>query len=515
MSPLAWCARRLTIALPFLSTLLACQPDVLPAPRRAPVTPVTLTHPDAPSPTATPAVDPSTVPLCERESADAVRDAFCNGTSAIHGLADLQASVGLDPAIPPDGGGIPTLGGYETADQAVAVLLGHSTALSGELVSPINPRAILLNGVTLMAFNRGVQQVELASVDRVNGILNFYLVTFEQACNASARGCVPGDLYTPRLEADWTSVSLADAEDLKNTPSDCRQCHQRGTKSPLILMREFDGPWTHYFGPDVDTSSDFPEATGSDLTRDYFRARGDEPYAAMPKSLLRSTIGLTLENVVLFSQPLVFDGVAIMNERWPWTKPSPMHPTGYEPEPRKSATWYAGYEAFKRGEQLALPFYAPRATDPDKQARLTAAYQSYLKGDTTADSLPDLSDIFPDDPETRAEIGLQTEPGATPAQALVQACGTCHNDVLDQTISRARFNVAVGRLPQLELAAAIERLNTPRDAPGTMPPPGRRQLDEDGRARLIDYLKRNVRTSDDDALLEHAARLGMVPPRTY
>jgi hypothetical protein len=46
-----------------------------------------------------------------------------------------------------------------------------------------------------------------------------------------------------------------------------------------------------------------------------------------------------------------------------------------------------------------------------------------------------------------------------------------------------------------------------------MPPHGRRQLDADGLARLIDYLKNNQRSGDDDAFLEHAARVGMLPAR--
>jgi hypothetical protein len=106
-----------------------------------------------------------------------------------------------------------------------------------------------------------------------------------------------------------------------------------------------------------------------------------------------------------------------------------------------------------------------------------------------------------------------TEPGATAAQALVQACGTCHNDVLDQTVSRARFNIAVGRLDRAELATAIERLQAPDGAPGRMPPAGRRQLDVSGRSRLLDYLTQNERSAEDDAFLEHAAQVGMVPAR--
>jgi hypothetical protein len=42
-----------------------------------------------------------------------------------------------------------------------------------------------------------------------------------------------------------------------------------------------------------------------------------------------------------------------------------------------------------------------------------------------------------------------------------------------------------------------------------MPPADTRQLDPGGRQRLIEYLQRNERTAEDDALLERAAKLGM------
>jgi hypothetical protein len=48
-------------------------------------------------------------------------------------------------------------------------------------------------------------------------------------------------------------------------------------------------------------------------------------------------------------------------------------------------------------------------------------------------------------------LGSQTEPDATPSEAPVQICGSCHNDVLDQTISRARFNIDLKRIRRDEL----------------------------------------------------------------
>lgn len=452
-------------------------------------------------PPQTPRVLPA---LCSRVGDDDVRDVFCGATAPeIRSLTDLERLLGIE--FPEDASsGTYAPYGYGSGDAPRLAVLAHSTALSGDLVSPLNPRAIMVGASTFVAFNRGVQQTELASLDRDRNRVNLYLVSFEQACSATDAGCSPGDLFTPRIESNWTRVSIQDDEDLKNTPSDCRQCHQRGVASPLLLMRELDGPWTHFFGPDQDLYSAFPEPTGTDLVRDYLRAKGDETYAGIPGAAMRQTIGFTLENMVSFPQPLVFDSSVIMNERWPWSQA-----TGYLSEPVRSATWEASYEAFKRGEQLAMPYFAPRATDADKQSRLSDAYKRFRAGELGAEDLPDLADIFPDDPQTRAEIGLQAEPGASPAQALVQACGTCHNDVLDQTISRARFNVAVSRLSRAELDTAVARLGLAPDVPGAMPPPGRRKLDTATRTALIDYLKSDDRSPDDVAALDHAARVGM------
>jgi hypothetical protein len=444
--------------------------------------------------------------LCDRDGDDLVRDVFCaQHRPTITSLHDLekQLRVSMPVEVTTELRPGKYLKGLETTYASV-VLLGHSTSLSSALVSPINPRLILFSYSTFVAFTRGLQQVELVASDRgTDPHFNFYLLDFRQACNDEQPGCTNGDLFTPSIESHWGDVTVRDAEDLKNTPSDCRQCHQRGLDKPTLLMRELEGPWTHFFGPDADDPKGLPEPTGSALTRDYLAAKGDEDYAGVPSNFLRRTAGFSLEGVVNIDQPLLFDASQILNERWPWHD-------GYPTVPQRSKTWYDAFDAFKRGEQLALPYYAPRATDQGKLQQLTAAYQAYRSGDLAARDLPDLSDVFPDDPQTRAEIGLQTEPGATPPQLLVQACGSCHNDVLDQSISRAHFNIAIGRLERSEIEQAIARLEAPRTAAGAMPPHGRRALDEDGRASLINWLRDGVRTDEDDAFLEHAAQQGMV-----
>jgi mono/diheme cytochrome c family protein len=439
-------------------------------------------------------------PLCERPRSDAVRDVFCaDERPSIASLAELFALLELTPAQLLD---VPTV---ETTvdDGASFVLLAHSTSLSGRHVSPINPRLIVLGDTVSAAFQRGVQRVELAARDRGDNALNFYLLSFEQACNASAQGCLPGDLYTPSIEQGWSALRIDDDETLKNTPEDCRQCHQRGPVAPRLLMRELRTPWTHFFLP-IGINDELPSVDGSELARDYVAAKGQERYGGASIAALDATSLFRLENEAGAPQPLLFDAPRIVAERYPYSADGQ-----YSSVAQPSPTWEAAYEAWKRGEQLALPYYDTRATDPNKQARLAAEYQRFLAGELSAQELPDLSDIFSDDPLERARIGLQTEPGASPQATLIQACAGCHNDVLDQSISRARFNVDLSRMDRAELDAAIARIELNREVPGAMPPPEARQIDPGSRAALLDYLRSSAPHASPDPGLQHAARLGM------
>jgi hypothetical protein len=451
-------------------------------------------------------VDSNRPALCARQGDDAIRDVFCADVQPkITSLEEFQNLFeinprGPDPNNPPDEISAALYLNPTNGDVAV---LGHSTALPGHLVSPINPRVILLGDLAILAYQRGVQRLEIATRARETFVFNFYLLTFEQACNRSERGCSPGDLYTPKIESDWTDIQIHDDEDLKNTPLDCRQCHQRARDTTTLLMRELRSPWTHFLFPVAATSS-LPGVGGSDLMQDYLDAKGDERYGGLAVDTISPVSAFKLETVVGNKQPLLFDAPKIENERWPWG------PNGYPAAPGSSPTWEAAYEAFKRGEQLALPYLEQRAIDVNKQAELARAYQRYRSGELDAEALPDLADIFPDDPHLRAQIGLQTEPDATPEDALIQACGGCHNDALDQSISRARFTIALSRLDRAALDIAIDRIARPRNAPGAMPPPEARQLDENARERLLDYLRRDVQSMDIDPRLEHAAQLGML-----
>jgi cytochrome c553 len=436
---------------------------------------------------------PARPQFCEREGADVVRDVFCADEPAEpRSLDELLVALALKPA---------QLVGSDATPYSVAVL-SHSTALSGRLVSPINPRVIVMGVEGFLAFQRGAQRVEVITRARDRAELGFYLIDFEQACNAQPDGCSPGDLFTPQIESSWLGVRARDGVELANTPEDCRTCHQRGDERGSLLMRELEDPWTHFFLPPG--PSGVPGVSGADLYRDYVDTKGDEPYAGFSLRHISEMAPQFLEGFAGPTQPLLFDAPAITFERYPYG------PDGYAKEPQPSETWERAYDAWKRGEQLALPYLDPRASDPDKQAALSGAYRSYLAGDLAASELPDLADIFPDDPLERARRGLQTEPDASPEAALIQACGSCHNDVLDQSVSRARFNIRVSALDRRELDRAIDRLERASEQRGAMPPSEARKLDAATRQRLIEYLRRDPTELDRDGALDHAATSGML-----
>lgn len=114
--------------------------------------------------------------FCARPGSDAIHAIFCGDSPAqVRSLRELQDLLQVNP--PPRPPDAPPPDSSQPVDPysvvSVALFLAHSTALSGKLVSPINPRAIIIGRSTTMAFQRGVQEVELASFARDRSALTF------------------------------------------------------------------------------------------------------------------------------------------------------------------------------------------------------------------------------------------------------------------------------------------------------------------------------------------------------
>jgi hypothetical protein len=436
-----------------------------------------------------------TARVCERRDADSVLEVFCMDQPAPTSLAALQARlhVGRDNLAFPQ---------TDTATHAIAhslAITGHSTGLSKRSVSAINPRLVLqrtavplaaaevppLSPVLALAFSRGEQLVELAVSGYNDRRLRFYIVAYRQACNSRPEGCAPHDLLTEATERDWTEVSLYDEQDLANTVLDCATCHQPGGPSSrkLLRMQEIDVPWTHWF---MTTSEG-----GRALIEDYSAAHADEVFAGMPSEQISRSDPNSLSLLVFTSgpQPTSFASKQIEQE----IKDSAAALGGDQPfdnsVPGMSPTWQASFERALRGERIAVPYHNVKVTDPDKLATMTDAYRAYRAGERA--DLPDIREVFPDDPVQLAELGVTTPAGLSGEQVLMAACAQCHNAQLDQSLSRARFRADLQGMTRAQRDLAIERLRMAPDDGLAMPPARLRVLTDEARQRAIEVLTRD------------------------
>jgi len=398
--------------------------------------------------------------LCARGHQDSVARGICaKPTPSVASLAELERVIGLfDGAQPPQ-----------------FALLGHSTSLIERDVSAINPRAVIFTapsappttqpndgtfvqdpGFVVQAFARGDQFVELAAHDAQKDELNFYLVRFTRPCNETSAGCGPGDTLTPQVESGWRTVTVYDDEDLKNTTFDCRACHQSGGPSTrkFLRMQERRAPWTHWFRNNMN------EPGGVQLLQDFQAAHGtNEDYAGIPAALISTPR----------SDPLVFEALVDNNSLSP--QPNEFNGARIEREMQQgsSPTWAQLYQNFVAGKDIPVPYHDVRVTDPSKLSAMTDAYRAVAAGQRPASSLPDIRDVLDD--TALADLGLRPRAGSTGQSILTQMCQRCHNAQLDQTVSRARFDVTnLAGLSPGQKMSAINRLMMPKDSPLVMPP---------------------------------------------
>jgi len=406
--------------------------------------------------------------LCARNNADAVSKAFCATATppAITSLVDLQKLLGLDFKAGNTANG--------RNGNPAFVLTGHSSSLVTRFISAINPRAIIftppnstgrvnnpqpLASFTAMGFARGEQFVELVANDPVNNDLSFFLLRFQQACNTTTAGCSTGDLLTPTVESSFVGYSLYQDTDIKNTVFDCLQCHQTGgpTTKKALRMQELQNPWGHFFRNN--------RANGQVMLADYATAHTTaETFAGIPGAAITNSDPAQLEGLVenqgFQRQPNEFITNNILDKG-------------------ASAAWLTLYNNARTGLDIPPPYHENRVTDPTKLAAAATAYSQVLSGAKPASMLPDIRDVFLDS----ALSDLSFQPAADLVAAgngravLVQMCQQCHNPTLDQTLSRAKFDVTkLDTMDPAEKAKAIARLNLPADVFRKMPPPRFRQL---------------------------------------
>jgi len=424
--------------------------------------------------------------LCGRGHQDSAAKGLCAAQS-IGSLSELQHAIGL----------------FSGKQPPQFALTGHSTSLVQRAVSAINPRAIIFTapsappttqqndgsfiqdpGFVTMGFVRGEQFVEIAAHDPQADAINFYLVRFTQACNAS--GCSAGDLLTPAVESGWTGLTVYEDEDLKNTIVDCRHCHQPdGPQARKILrMQERRAPWTHWFRNNKN------EPGGETLLADFQAAHGaNEDYAGIPASLLSTprsdplVLEALIDNNTMSPQPNEFRTGRIEQEV---QQSAPQQPDMNMPA-GQSPTWQQLYANAVAGHDIPVPYHDVKITDPQKLAAMQSAYRDVRSGAMKVSSLPDIRDVLLD--EALPEMSLRPAPGLDGRGILQHMCQRCHNSSLDQSISRAHFNVEqLDSMSRAEKDLAIARLNMGDDVK-KMPPSRFGQLSPSEIQAAVDVLK--------------------------
>ncbi len=430
--------------------------------------------------------------LCARKSHDGVATRLCAPNApAITGIAELERAVGF----------------FDHGAQPQFALTGHSTSLVEREVSSINPRAIVFTqpsqpptnqpndgsfiadpGFVAMGFVRGSQLVELIAHDPQANELRFYLVRFLQDCNGSSSGCTAGDLLTPAVENEWRSVTVYEDEDVKDTVFDCRHCHQPGGPSTpkLLRMQERRAPWTHWFRNNQN------QPGGATLVQDFQAAHGkSEAYAGIPANLLDTprsdplVLEALVDNNSLSPQPNEFNTGRIEREV---QQSNPAEPVQNMPM-GQSQSWQQIYNIAAAGNAIPVPYHDVKVTDPSKLAQLSAAYRSFVDGALSRDKLPDIREVLLD--AALPDMGLAPRAGADGLGILQQMCQRCHNSSLDQTISRANFNVEkIDAMSRGEKDQAIARLQEAANSTRLMPPARFGALTPQQLQTAVDFLRR-------------------------
>ena len=432
---------------------------------------------------------------------DVVVSHLCTPTPPqLRGIRDLQAVLGFGFANPSATG---SNGG--TDGNPVYAITGHSSSLVLSGVSTVNPRTVICrdfgkinvkrgdptpanpNFFACMGFTRGDNIVEVATTDAGNGDLNFYIIKFETACSL-AHTCTPADLFMPAVEQEWVEYNAYEDDPfLKNTILDCRQCHQNGGATlPFLRLQETTAPFTHFFSNSIDG--------GKALLNDFWAAHGQtEDYGPIPAALIAGSDGGKLAAFVqaegfLGAQVNPFPSAAIEAEV---QQSSPRQPVS-NALAGKSSIWQTLFVAFQNGTAIPPPYHDVKVTDATKLAVFTSAYQAVKAGTAGPETLPDVRDMFSDDPQIRAELSLGAVPGASVTQLFTSMCMQCHNDGLDQNLTRARFSVTAllaGKLTAAEKSEAIARLLRGAEELQLMPPKRFRSLTTDERQMMIKYLE--------------------------
>jgi hypothetical protein len=444
--------------------------------------------------------DAQTDRVCARGNQDRVARALCaEPRGAIRSLEDLQRVFWPEGRKP---------------DENYAVgLTYHSQALGGRVVSAVNPSVIMLSleqypagdnaaipqwaTDLAIAFTRGDQMVEMLAVDVPNQRLNFYLLAYGHACRA-AGDCTASDVLGSRIERDWTSWTLYQAEDIEDTPLSCLSCHQSGGEGTprRLLMRQFLLPWLHWGeSSDAITPTRCPDGSRialshvptsgatliPDLGSNFARAHaGETLFGGEPiESLIARHSGAEISDATKQVRAAILrrDGNPALDdnveERFPLEEPFPLDSDqvlqgDYCPGGTKDA-WNRYRQNVLLREGFPIPYYGYDILESEQGAPARADYGAYLRASPSNDAFDILSPLLSDDIGTA--VGFLPDPESDAPSILREMCGRCHTGQEDPSMRRARFDARhPERLTRASMSEAMRRMQLSERDPQVMPP---------------------------------------------
>ncbi|MGH1347809.1 MAG: hypothetical protein ACRBN8_40015 [Nannocystales bacterium] len=417
--------------------------------------------------------------VCERGNQDPVALRLCSADPGqVTSLASLYSVLGL------------------TISPAQVALLGNSMAVSARKVSAINPRVLINfpfddNTIGAVGYSRGEQMVELVGYDPVADQINLYALPFFQDCNDDV--CSLADLYTETVESGWNAWTLYQDVDMENTAFDCLTCHEpNGPGSErLLLNRQPTSPWMHWFPTSFSFEADGPTQSTLALMPLFEAMHGSEShYGGIPIEELvppaTSAAGIVGEQLLINYWFNLLGGVAPGLNQSGQQHPFDTLAIEADIAAGSTETWDAYYAQVLAGERLPIPYHHHDITDPGRRDAVIESYTGVLAG-APPESLLDPSDVLSE--EAEAALSFRPRADASAEEILHHICQRCHNDSLDQTLSRANFNAQHPEdLTTLQKQAAIARLMMDDHAPGKMPPHRAATLDDEARQTLVDFL---------------------------
>ncbi|PWU15049.1 MAG: hypothetical protein C5B49_12345 [Bdellovibrio sp.] len=410
---------------------------------------------------------------------EASRAALCNGNVAtdkfirtfcstappkITGLTDLYTALGL-------------------TNTTNVTCTTASAAITKKDTSVLNPHCIRFStpgadpNATAVGYVRSSTPLaEIVSMDSASRSFRFYVVQFDLPCSATD-SCTSGDYYTQAAESNWSNVSFYEDTALKNTPVDCTMCHQAaGVGSAKSLrMLETQVPWEHWFSPD--------QTCGKALFADFSAAHAFESsYAGLTSAAMGAASPSGLQKFVEGNGATgadfgndVYNSFVILNEVANSSTGQPSNNT----VPGISPTWTALYNQRTAGTNVkefggtAMTYHDCKQSDPSRLQSYTNNFIQVTRGSLALSSMFDLPTVNLDSPIALSERFLApAQDMVTAEQIMSNACLSCHNSNLDQTITRAHFNAQdLSRNSAYEYGVAMGRIARTNKDLFRMPPP--------------------------------------------